>query len=345
MPLEMRRVRAVPPGILAAALAGALLACADSGLEARLADYAGRVRLAVGAPGEAAAPASTRLPRRRERALAVEDRRIGMLDFLALQGCALGELAGYRNSPLGRVMPPTRRLVYELEVLEAGETCLGESDGERGERLRSLLDAKRGDLPLHVWNALWSGPELEGFLSLRGEPGLGLPDEDAQASLGEIQRRLEREVIRSEDAVAIEAALGRLRDEPPLGASLHRMAAARHHLEEVAAWLELEPAGPCRGRAVTLARAFREGYLPLQPDLARLDQSVAETLPTLEAIHRRVAGRVTPPDPMAAYGRAWLGTEQADGLRSGYRAAVLRHAAAWEPVLRACGVLPGSAPS
>jgi hypothetical protein len=332
MAATLRRARNGPPRLLVAALAATLVACGDSGLEAQLMDYAEEVRSAIGAPEAEPPPLAPPFPRRRDRTLEVEDRRIGMLDFLSLQGCKLGELAGYR----------TRRLVYELEVLEAGEACLDGLGAERRERLRALLTAKRADLPLHVWNALWSGPELEGFLSRSEGAQLGTPDDDAPASLAEIRRRLGRDVLRAEDAVAIEAELARLRDELPLGVSLRRLDAARRHLDAVAGWLEQQPPGPCAGRAVTLTRIFQEVYLPLQPDLARLDRRVAETLPILAEIEREVAARVSPSAPMTAYGEAWLGTEHAESLWPRYRAALLFHAAAWDPILRACGVLTAS---
>lgn len=320
------------------------LACGEVGLEERMAIYASRVGRVVDAEVTPAEIETTRLPRRRDRWLVVEDHRVGVLDFLSLQGCRLGELAGYRNSPLGRVMPPTRRLIYELEVLEAGELCLKQTQGERGARLRTLLETKRAELPLHLWNAVWAGPELEGFLSMTGEPSLGRSDQDAGASLREIEQRLEGDVVRVEDAIAIEAALGRLRDEPTLGVGLRRVAATRHYLQAVADWLERETAGSCRGRAAALSQVFEESYLSLQPELVRLDRNVGEILPALEAIHRHVAKGVTESNAMAAYGRDLLGME-GQGLWKSYRAAVLRHAAAWGPLLHACKVLPGSSRS
>jgi hypothetical protein len=52
------------------------------------------------------------LPARRERRMEVAEHRVSLFEFLALRGCRLGELAGDRNSQLGRVMVPSRQLIY-----------------------------------------------------------------------------------------------------------------------------------------------------------------------------------------------------------------------------------------
>ena len=42
----------------------------------------------------------------------LSNREVSLFEFLALRGCRLGELAGDRNSQLGRVMVPSRQLIY-----------------------------------------------------------------------------------------------------------------------------------------------------------------------------------------------------------------------------------------
>ena len=89
--MKAARVRS----LLAVLVLGASGCGAPGSLE-RLDRYHERVREALGTSAPASYVAGERfLPRR--RALPVRDERIGLLSFLSLQGCRLGELAGYRN--------------------------------------------------------------------------------------------------------------------------------------------------------------------------------------------------------------------------------------------------------
>lgn len=330
---------------LASALGALLLALSACGVPdavERVTDYRAQVEAALGTrPLDDPAAALPRLPRRRERRLDIADHRIGMVDFLAIQGCGLGALAGHRNSPLGQVMPPTRRLVYELEVLEAGAACLDELGEERRARLEHLLAAKRAELPRHLWNALWMSEALERYLATAAVPSVQQPDGDALAGLSRLRRQIASERLTREVGIQLEAALGQLRDEPPLGQALRQLDHVGTQLDAVASLVEAHPPGPCREQHVRLAHIFRDAYLPVQAELARLDQSVGEALVELDGAYRASAVRVgAPPEAMLHYHAQVLDPAAESGLWQRYRRAMLRHAAAWGPTLRACGVLP-----
>ena len=150
-------------GLLAAASA-----CGAPSPESRLDAYRDAVARVVAPQRAAPETEAPRLPGRRERRLEVGDYRIGLLDALNLQECRLGELVVQRNTLLGRVMVPSRRLVYELEVLEAADVCLPELDDRRSVELGELMDRKRAELPRHVWNAVWEKSELCDYLLFSG---------------------------------------------------------------------------------------------------------------------------------------------------------------------------------
>ncbi|MGH0038272.1 MAG: DUF3080 family protein [Myxococcota bacterium] len=286
------------------------------------------------------APARERsFPRLRERRLDVGDERIGLLDFLSLQGCRLGELAGHRNSPLGRVMVGTRRLAYEVDVLLAGEACLEGLDREPRLRLGALLERKRRELPRHVWNALWTDSELDPYLSREAPPA---PDDwDAYGTWALVELARSLDTLGSvRDARAIEATLGELRRAAPAGGLLRAVDAVGHHLGSVAELLGALDTPGCRGATRRLARIFQTTYLDLQPELARLDRRGAEVIEALAGLYTASAAEVEAPPSMARYHREQLGLEGDEALFARYRRAVARHARAWEAPLRACGLLP-----
>jgi hypothetical protein len=318
------------------------LACGSPGVVERTRSYHAEVHDAVG--GDAVLRAyegGERLyPPLRERRLDVTDERIGVLDFLALQGCRLGELAGYRNSPLGRVMVPTRRLAHEIEVLDAAAECLpGIEDPERRSRLETLLARKRGELPRHVWNALWTDGELERYLATERLPEAGRWSVYATHSLVAVGRHLDRSALGVGDVRALEASLGELRGARPAGGLLRALDEVGHHLEAVAVLLEGSGAGDCSATRRRLVRVFRRTYVNLQPELARLDRRGREVVEALSDALGASARGTEVPVAMQRY-RERLDPEDEDSLWSRYRRAVLRHAEAWQPTLRHCDVHP-----
>ncbi len=336
-----RARRAIRVATVAVALLAAS-ACGAPELTDLLERYRERVEQSSGSVVVLEDAGPPRLPRPRERVLPTADLRMGALDFLALQGCGLGSLAGFRNSPLGRVMVPTRRLVYELSVLDVGHVCAAELEPPRRERIEALLAAKRDELPVHLWNAVWGDSELARYLAAGRAPGLDAADGDDLASLASLRRRLEEPLDGAATGEAIETALAPLRDEEPLGATLHALDAAGRVFDAVRRVLDQVDEVGCGTQRAKLTRAFQQTYLPLQPPLAPLDRRAADALPELDRIFRASAERLdTTPASMRHYHEVVLDPDAPGGLWQRYRAATLAHAAAWGPTLRACGMLPG----
>ncbi len=322
----------------------AATACGDPDLSDQLSGYGQAIEAILArepAPVDADDTRGMQLPTRRERRIDVPDHRMGGMDFLAIQGCRLSQLVGSRNGPMGRVMVPSRRLVYELEVLEAADECLeGLSDG-RAARLGGTLAAKRAELPAHLWNAVWMGEEIEGYLSSMTGPMALLSSDDGQAGLDGAVAVLERPLESAQDALELEAALAELRSEHAFGPMLGSLHLVRRTLNRVADLLETSPPTGCRGDAVRLASAFETHYLRLQAPLATLDRRVHARLEALDRLFDASSAGVTGvPDAMSRYATEQLSPRHPTGAWARYREAVRRHAQAWEPTLVLCGVLP-----
>jgi hypothetical protein len=328
-----------------------LCACGENSLE----DRGGRYMEAVaGALGQASPPANVRtramaLPRRRARLVEIEERRIGVFDFLSIQGCELGVLAGHNMSALGRQMPLSSRLTHELTVLEVGDGCVGGlDDAERRLELQAILEVKRGERGAHAWNAIWAGPEMEAYLS-RSETAALASAEGAGAAraLAGLTRRLDELGPRESDGLAVAEGLARLRESPPLGRALRDLEVATAQLDAVSALLEPLDVQSCTPREARLMRAFRETYLQfVQVPLARAHRRADAELPQLFELARasqaalEATGRPAPRE-MSAWFSATLDRDARDGLWARYMRAVHRHVAAWAPVLSVCGALPG----
>lgn len=313
------------------------LACGPPGLEERVSAYRQRVEEALGQGPVTRSPRpSLALPDRRARRLAVGDQRIGPFDFLATIGCPLSELVAERNGPLGKVLEPTRLLAHELRVVRAVEDCLPTLSEARAARLRARLVEKRGDLGAHVWNAIWLDGEVERFLSSGPRALIGGNDPND----GGYQLRRAATALEARDVSALESALAQLRDDPGVGPLFESGLTVSTELERVAALVAPVVPEDC-GRAETrLARIFLDGFVPLQVEMGAFDRRSGVILEGLGELFEVSARAVEVPEEMAAYRRALVGDAAGGGLWDRQRSAMRRHAAAWGPILRSCGVLP-----
>ncbi len=292
----------------------------------------------------ASRPASTgvRLPARRERVLEVSDLRIGWSDYFSFHGCRWGELVSQRNSQLGRVMPATRRVVYELEFLEAAGPCLEGLSPTRRQKFEEAVDTKRSEVGRHVWNAVWTGPEMERFLSSGPSPILGRQVATREA-LAKLEAAVAAEFRSPADGEALVAALGELHRAKGAGPLLHDLARARDALSSVAAELERFSPERCDARSRRLERLFEERYVSrVQPLVAELERETRLVLASLALVYERTLRLSGEPGPVLHRYYARVLRADGDALGPGFRAASRRHARAWKPLLAACGRQIGS---
>jgi len=113
-------------------------------------------------------------PSHRQRHLPLPALRLGFGEFFDLYGCRLFTLINERNSIMGRVMPVSQRLVYEIRFLQAAVECRDrlQRDGQSTviQRLDGILQSKRRMLPRLFWNATFDSPEMARAFSLAVSP-------------------------------------------------------------------------------------------------------------------------------------------------------------------------------
>lgn len=325
----------------AALAALGLIACAPPDLPDALADYRTDVEGVLGVDEAPPALEPPQLPRRRDRRLEAPDHRIGVMDFLGTLGCPLSERIAERNNALGRVMVPTRRLRHEVAVVGALEQCVPTMRDERAARFAGLAEAKRSELGIHVWNAVWLDEELERFVA--GGLGQWRPDRSASSAVFDLRaavRALDHRAPERIDPGALEAHLGALRGYPSLGPRLRALAAVDLELRRVARHVAPRGEAPCGRTQRLLAQQFRAHYPPLQLRIGRVDRETLDELEAVAALHARASAWVEAPEPMRRYAAAVLDPAASDGLWQRYRGAVRAHARAWDGLLQRCGLTP-----
>lgn len=277
-----------------------------------------------------------RLPAFPQRSITLPRHTTDISGFLALQGCALGERIGERNSVLGRVMMDSQRWVYEAAFLRDAAICLAELDPSLRAELQAVVDEKRVELPKVVSNAIWAGPEIQHLLALSGrdlDPGADPETSAALVALDTLRRlaAAPHEVTSAE----LEQALATLRRSTVGGDLLRTLERLQHHLDAAADRLEAAAADPDCER---LRGVFERHYsAEVQPHIARTHRAGAALQPVLWDLYQETAGRLTAELPELAAYAAQLAP---DGVWGRYTAALARHTAAWQRVGSRCGFLP-----
>ena len=148
----------------------AVAGCSPYSPETLLLDYQKRLARTLDAKGSATSlpQSSWTKPRPEQLQIALADLSVDGLDFLSLSGCALQITVGKRNSSLGKLAPPSQRLLLELEFLRLAPDCIAQLQVESGnEALISALEEatalKRRQLPARIFNAVLAGPEWHAF--------------------------------------------------------------------------------------------------------------------------------------------------------------------------------------
>lgn len=146
----------------------AMAACATDNREGQLEDYLLRLSRPLDVePYELESAISEAPPRAASLLLELESGSLEGLDFLRLRGCALQTTIAKRNSSLGRVAPPSQKLLLELAFLREAPACIEKLTQEGREALAQLLlenyELKKSQLPQLIFNATLASPEFRDF--------------------------------------------------------------------------------------------------------------------------------------------------------------------------------------
>jgi hypothetical protein len=300
-------------------------------------------------PPVAASDARAAFPARRElRALPRQD-SIGLLDFLSLQGCALQQVVGERNSALGRVAGPSTDLVFELRFLALAPACAAvlREAGEQAlaDRLDGAAAGKRAALPASIWRALLGSDEYRQFWraprQLADYPvQANLPVDDVLLALD----GLARQWLAGDYRVDVAVLEGHLRQLSlgDGGALYAGLALQSSHLAAADALVgaRLSDRALCVGagsEAGPVARNVVNRFFigAIQPWSARLNARRLRLLPLV----RRLEATLRPGEtPAFAAWRLYR-----DERLQRWSGAPARHVAALLPLLEQCGVAPQQA--
>jgi hypothetical protein len=147
--------------------------CGSNEAQDRLRDYLQRLARPLDAnAGPVETPSPTLPPRAESLQLPIEAGSLDGLDFIRLRGCALQDAVARRNSSLGRVAPPSQRLLLELAFLRDAPDCIEYMRSQENEALAALLEEnyqrKRAQLPALIFNATLGNREYRDFWRMRG---------------------------------------------------------------------------------------------------------------------------------------------------------------------------------
>lgn len=298
------------------------------------------------------------LPPRRERQLQTADLRIGLFEYLELKACDMRHLVSQRNSVLGRVMPPSRQLVYEARLLTALDTCHRylqqhpPEDSEFADLISEARAQKRGELPKVVWNASFASEELERSLSL----GNGHLQPGTEHLLHESTRELRwftetmhnvLEQAQIPDIGELESHYQSLAFNPAPGQLFQSMALAIQWLEFVNQTLRqsdlrrLCPQEIPTRKARILQTVFAKFYAgEVQTWLSMLHRAGGEWRRAMEQLIE--VQRLELPPAFSRYARVMLDSRQPNSLWVRFDAAMQAHTGNWQRVLGHCGMMPSA---
>ncbi|TDO98212.1 DUF3080 domain-containing protein [Marinomonas balearica] len=282
------------------------------------------------------------LPNLRDRVLPLSQFDIGLLDFLSLQRCEVGVIAGEKNSILGRVMPTSQRFVYELKIIKAIESCSVGNESLINE-LNIIAKAKRTELPNAFSNALWAGEEAEAFFSLSN--GM-IPMSPELSQYQELIRALEGLVIIKNDlqslpnvtSKAFEAHMKAVLDSEYGGKLLVTLKELVSSLEYIAKAVESIHANSsnCQAPVRYLKQQFTKYYVTIiQPYMARINRVAYQVLPYINELREGAQGV---PEQLTLFLAQFDEAEQSVWGR--YKNASIRHARAWSGLFQQCGIRP-----
>jgi hypothetical protein len=116
------------------------------------------------------------LPSQRQRFQHTTDISEGLLDVLDLGRCDLLSLIASRNSSLGKLAVPSQRMIYEIQFYVKIRQCLTLAaddptiEPDLKDRIEKIVRIKQNNMPFILWNALYTGREIDASLALNQAP-------------------------------------------------------------------------------------------------------------------------------------------------------------------------------
>lgn len=334
------------PGLLLVGLVGLLTACGRSPAERLLADYRDALHTAAGVESEHTVEAVTLplYPGHRDRSLELTAIRVGLFGMLDYRRCEMLHLISERNSILGRVMPISQRLIYEVNFIQQAQVCHKQLAAEQApadadtssddtflHRLDQVLARKREDLAAVFWNATLASPEFAKAHSLAVSPLIPSHDNGFNASLQALDYFVRLTTALTENAIAkleidsaiLEGHYQVLQAEQYGGRLLTSLALVTptlQHAADVMAALEAEAECPPPSAEPALEQAFSR----------YIEQIHQQGQAWLQRLEQLFQSQLAPP-AMRAYYQHLLSRDHSEGLWRQFERQRLRHAEPCSP--------------
>ena len=343
-----------------------LSACNRSPASAMLEDYADSMSTVLETPIkldlDSALLDFPALPERRARMLPTTDIREGMLDVWDFQQCGMMNLIAERNSTLGKVMLPSRKMVYELHFMAALQQCRDkmvevekptQREQQFMQRLNAIYRIKQQNLPAEIWNGIYTSEEISQHFALGGMP-LSPEAEGYDNEQQAMERLLTLAKLAETDPLTLPDWLEQLESQyfvlysSRFGAELlPTMRILTQTLDRTAAAIEqrLQRTPFCHKghtprRADILRNIFQQYYAgQVQPYMALLQREGKQWLTT----HRQIMEQLPAPAAMQIWQQQAIALDAPDSLWQQWRQASQRHTQAWQDILGQCGMMPGQA--
>ncbi|MBP0048990.1 DUF3080 family protein [Marinobacterium sp. AK62] len=339
-----------------------LSGCDSDPVTDRLQDYTARVSNSIEQDFELHLESNLpAYPPKRDRLLAVETLREGLIDVLDLRQCDLLGLIGERNSSLGKLAGHSQQLIYEFRFLPPLRQCIDKLQNAPAaldedqlallDRLQTIEAFKTRTLPRVMSNAVFNADEIEAQFAL-GQPPADMPD---LARFSNLKPALERLVYLSgltartewskpEDIEGLEQDYERIYRTHFGSAWLRSLSYLTQTLEQTATAIEarLERRPLCFNKRPTpqaniVRNVFQKYYAgELQPWMSSVDRSGQQW----RYYWRELLDNVPATPAVQDYFDQTLFTE--DSLWARYIAARDRHTRAWQTLLSQCGMMPSA---
>ncbi len=301
-------------------------------------------------------------PKRRERIQPVPDLRQGLIEVLNLRHCQLINLIAERNSSLGKVMPPSRQMVYEIRLLFRLGRCQQtltqhDSDAELLQQVDEIFLIKKANFEVALWNGIFTSEAIERNFS-RSEPPLSLTDDDGFSQTRQALLMLNRIAALNSEINTPQTewtepdyldqlephyqALSSLRYGSRWLRSLYLVTYTLNHtasvIEQKLGQRPLCFNKQATPKALIVKNVFNKYYAgELQPYMARIDREGREWL---ELNRRLLLNFKHIPDAMKDYQAQIIASDAPLWLN--YTTARDRHTKAWQRLLSQCNLMPGS---
>jgi hypothetical protein len=296
------------------------------------------------------------LPPQKLRYQATIEAREGMIDVLDLRHCDLLALIAQRNSSLGIVAKPSQRLIYEIQFYQKLKICLPllkdnpKINNELRGRIKSLYTLKTQNLPKVIWNALYTGQEIEASLALNLPP-ISLHETNYNQALNALGKLISVSRILNTSTAPKELLLNDIEESyaaiyhnpigTPLLKSLLLLESALNEASDIInSRLERRPLcfpGMTNPKANILKKIFTEYYAgQIQPYMSKVHRMGEQWF----SLHEKALKLLPMPEKMKPYATQVFLRNSQNSIWQRYTTARNKHTLAWQTILKQCKLMP-----